>query len=774
MSHLAISLLGTFKAILGGAPLVDFETNKVRALLAFLMIEADRPHRRESLAALLWSEWPEGAARNNLRQTLYRLRQVIGDDQVDPPFLLVTVNEVQFNTNSDHWLDVAAFNALLSSTQKHHPQGFTLCEECLGRLRTAISLYQGDFLSGFSLSNCPQFDWWLLRKQEEYHRKALEILTRTGKTYALRRNYTQASELAQKEIELEPWRESAHRRLMRAFALSDQRTQALRQYQVCRQILRKDLGIEPSPETQRLYDQIRSGKRIRIKEVGREDKGLGDQDKPNLVTSTVNLISQSTIVRTSPPGGFLDREAELAKLYRYLGAMINSQGQVVFISGEAGSGKSTLMTAFTQQAMQAYENLLAAWGSGNAYSGFGDPYLPFREAIRTLLGDTETDLVGGRLTEEHALRLQTALPEVIQAVVEKGPDLLSTFLVGESLERLSKRFDRLANNWQPQMGDVLAHPLRTSSHGEAVASLAPELLQVALTSPGFSGLKRGALLDQLTMALRSLARKHPLILMLDDLQWVDAHTTNLLFHLGKRLPGSRILIIGAYRPEDLILESQEDRHPLNFIINELQSLYGDIQVDLTQADGKRLVEALLDDEPNLFNHEFRQALHHYSGGNPLFVLELLQGFKERRELKRDAQGRWNIAAELSWELLPAKIEGVIAERLNRLPCELRDLLSAASVQGETFIAEVAAETIGMDETEVVGHLSGVLSKLHRLVLALSRERYEKNSASIYRFQHKLYQIYLYQNLDVVERGRLEERTEQILDERGYPKAFGTG
>lgn len=767
MPHLAISLLGTFRAILDGDPLVDFETNKVRALLAFLMVEADRPHNRETLAALLWSDWPAAAARNNLRQTLYRLRQVIGDEEAEPPFLSVTVNEIQFNTNSDHWLDVAAFNALLATSQKHHPQGISLCEECVGRLRSAISLYQGDFLAGFSLSDCPQFDWWLLRKQEEHHRKTLAALSRSGKFYALRRNYVQAAELAQKEIELEPWRESAHRRLMRALALSGQRTQALRQYQLCRKILSKDLGIEPSPETQRLYDQIRSGKRIGMRAKVVDVKDVVDEHTSKPQTPKHNSLDLPEAALTPPTGSFLDREAELAQLYRYLGAMINSQGQVVFISGEAGSGKSTLMSAFTQQAMHAYENLLSAWGSGNAYAGSGDPYLPFREAIRTLLGEAETDLARGRLPEEHRLRVQTALPEVVRTMVEKGPDLFSAFLSAGTLQRLSQQVGGLTDVLPPHMEKLLERQLPISQGSDAAPPLTQELLQVALANPDLAELQRAALLDQITLVLRSLARRHPLVLMLDDLQWIDAPTANLLFHLGKRLPGSRILVVCAYRPEDLTLESGARRHPLDFVVNELQSIYGDIKIDLSSGDSKKLIEAILDSEPHALDQDFHRQLLQHSGGNPLFALELLRGFKERGELKLDAQGRWMVGSELNWHCLPAKIEAVISERLSHLPRKWRDLLASASIQGERFVAEVAALAVGLEVSQVLEHLSGVLSKQHRLVEALQRQSTGGASASIFRFQNVLYQIYLYQRLDSVQRARLEEKTREILDGIGY-------
>jgi predicted ATPase len=111
---------------------------------------------------------------------------------------------------------------------------------------------------------------------------------------------------------------------------------------------------------------------------------------------------------------------------------------------------------------------------------------------------------------------------------------------------------------------------------------------------------------------------------------------------------------------------------------------------------------------------------------------------------------------------------VIAERLQRLPSDWRKLLAAASVQGETFIAEVLAKATGVNETEVVECLSGPLSKQNRLVEARGRESLGDKSLSVYQFRHSLYQKYLYQSLDVVERGRLQEAIRAILEALRMP------
>lgn len=109
MPHLGMEFLGGFRVTLDGAPLNTFESNKVRALLAYLATESKRPHPRESLVALLWPDWPNRSALTNLRNALANLRHVIGDHHADPPYLIISREEIQFNAESDHSLDVAGF-----------------------------------------------------------------------------------------------------------------------------------------------------------------------------------------------------------------------------------------------------------------------------------------------------------------------------------------------------------------------------------------------------------------------------------------------------------------------------------------------------------------------------------------------------------------------------------------------------------------------------------------------------------------------------------------
>jgi WD40 repeat protein/DNA-binding SARP family transcriptional activator len=241
-------LLGPFQVTRDGQPLTGFISDKVRALLVYLVVETERPHRREALAGLLWPELPERTARTNLRRALANLRQVIGDYEAAPPFLRISRQTIQFNTASHTWIDVAAFTALLEAP------GATIRQ-----LEEAVALYQGDFLEGFSIADSVAFEEWLLLRREQLARQIVAALRRLAGYYEGRDAFEQALPYAWRRVEMEPWDEPARRQLMRLLALNNQRHAAVAQYEALRDELAWELSAEPEDETTRLYEQIRDG-----------------------------------------------------------------------------------------------------------------------------------------------------------------------------------------------------------------------------------------------------------------------------------------------------------------------------------------------------------------------------------------------------------------------------------------------------------------------------------------------------------------------------------
>jgi predicted ATPase len=140
------------------------------------------------------------------------------------------------------------------------------------------------------------------------------------------------------------------------------------------------------------------------------------------------------------------------------------------------------------------------------------------------------------------------------------------------------------------------------------------------------------------------------------------------------------------------------------------------------------------------------------------------GLRERGDLVKNDVGLWEASSLLDWDILPARVEAVIADRINRLPPRCQSALTVASVEGESFTAEVIAHVQNTSEQETLSCLSGDLSRRHYLVTAQSRQQLGSQHFSRYRFQHFLIQHYLYSNLDSVERASLHEAVADTLEQ----------
>ena len=451
---------------------------------------------------------------------------------------------------------------------------------------------------------------------------------------------------------------------------------------------------------------------------------------------------------------FVARERELEQLDGFLQRALAAQGLVCFVTGEAGSGKTTLVAEFARRAQEQHQDLVVAVGQSDAQTGVGDAYLPFREVLSQLTGDVEAELARGAITPENAGRLRGLLRLSGQALVEVGPDLVGIFVPGAGLAMRVGGFVAEKVGWLEKLEQLT----QRQREGEA---------------PADSGIEQSHIFEQYTNVLKALAVKQPLMLVLDDLQWADGASIDLLFRLGRRIGESRILIVGTYRPDEVALgrpstsSARVERHPLEKVLAEFKRYFGDLRVDLGKAQetgGEHFVDALVDTEPNRLGQGFRQALYHHTGGHPLFTIELLRDMQERGDLVQDEKGRWMEGPVLDWEELPARVEGVIEERIGRLEAELREALSVASVEGEDFTAEVVARVQAAEARGLIRRFSGELDRQHRLVSARGVQRVDGQRLSLYRFQHNLFQTYLYGKLDEVERVCLHEDVGSVLEE----------
>ena len=726
---LQLRMLGTFDARLDGVPLVRFRSAKVRALLAYLGVEAGQVHLRDSLATLLWGEYPQREAQQSLSQALTNLRSILAPlmfpGASSEPILSITSQAVHFNPDR-LWVDIHAFDSFLAASNPHHKIGLMTFDET-SPLEEAVGLYHGPFLAGFSLPDSREFEEWVMLNREQHHQGMMLALERLVHHYLAEGRTDLVRKYGRQQLALEPWSESGHQALMLSLALEGQRGAALQQYEACRRVLAEEFGIEPSTETQALAQQIRDG-----------------------------ITRHAGIRNVLPLPNFVAREREIAQLNRALSLALAGQGRVVAVTGEAGTGKTALLRHFAQHAQREHLRLIVVGGRCSAFAGLGEPLLPFREILQSLTGETQGGWTGVHGDPEQVRRLLGSLPQTSKDLLAEAPGLVGRLVSAKSLVGYAGPLGE---------GDVL--------------SLQPASGKKTIIEAPFD---QETLFGQVTRVLQVIARRQPLLLLIDDLQWADLASLSLLFHLGRALARSRILVLGAYRPSEIATfsmplagkgrkmslpdqQAEAKGHPLEAILQEFARMWGDIQVDLDQTDGRHFVDALLDSEPNALGEGFRNRLTRHTGGHALFTIELLRAFEEQGHLTPDEEGRWAADPGLHWGGLPPKVEAVIGKRIGRLSHEERRLLEAASVDGESFSAEVVASALGAEPSWALQWLSGPLSDESRLVQAVGVQSLPANGRSVsrYRFAHALFQEYLYSHLDAVDRSHLHRKVGIALE-----------
>ncbi|MFN8489179.1 MAG: BTAD domain-containing putative transcriptional regulator [Caldilineaceae bacterium] len=347
MNQLTLELFGAFQVTCNQQPVVGFESNKVRALLAYLAVESSQRHSRTTLAGLFWPEFREVNARDNLRHTLTNLRKLLQNDLADPPFLLIDRQSVQFNTHSNYQCDVAEFVRWVATNPKTASAGAAL-DEHIAHLARAVTLYQGPFLQGFFLNDCSAFEEWLLLTRERLHNQMLTALATLSTHFEEQQEYAKAERYARQWVALDNLEEQAHCSLMRLLALRGQRSAALSQYEQCRQLLAKELGVTPHAETIALHQQIQRGLWER-NQMSRLRSAPAPPSKPPTAAPQHHL--------PVPITSFVGRTREVAAICDRLR---QPQVRLLTLHGVGGVGKTRL-------ALQAARQLLSDFSDGCAW-----------------------------------------------------------------------------------------------------------------------------------------------------------------------------------------------------------------------------------------------------------------------------------------------------------------------------------------------------------------------------------------------------------------------
>lgn len=391
MSELTISLLGAPLIEVGGEP-AEFDTRKAIALLAYMAVNKDS-HTRDALATMLWPELDQSRARAALRRTLSSLKNAIGET-----YLEIDREFIGLNPSAGFFLDLDSFEKALQETQAHGHTQEEVCPRCLNPLSSAVNLYRGDFLSGFTLRDSPNFDDWQFFQTDELRRKYALILEKLVQGYAAQGEFERAIEYARHWLTLDSLNELAHRELMRLFALAGHRSAALRQYRECVRVLSQELDVSPLEETVHLYEDIRDGT------YPPETLSTGD-------VRVVEAVEVPEFLQAEPPGEsytLVGRAPELNSLIQAYDA-VGPQGHFVVLAGEAGIGKTRLSEEFLAHAWTAGAVTIKA----RCFEGESDlSYGPFMEGLSVALNQTTRSNWADHLSPQWLSEIARLLPQL--------------------------------------------------------------------------------------------------------------------------------------------------------------------------------------------------------------------------------------------------------------------------------------------------------------------------------------------------------------------------
>ncbi|MCB0077833.1 MAG: tetratricopeptide repeat protein [Anaerolineales bacterium] len=324
MPTLQISLLGPLQVRLSGVP-AHLRTDAMRVLLAYLARHEGVPQRRDRLADLLSPDRPNPAALTYLRNRLTLLRKALKDDEAVPPWFMVDRKQIMLRTGDDVLVDLSRFEQLLARVEAHAHRQLAGCPHCLTLLQEAVALVRGEMMAGLNFPSEP-WELWLLTQREYVNQRALEAMTWLREALLTRGDWEGALAIAQRQLQIEPWLEAAHRAAMQArFQLGD-RNGALAQFEQCKARLWDELGVEPDPESEQLRQALFDQQPLR-----------SDTDKKE--------------PWPTPIGPFFGREREQAHL---LQTLVDPAHRLVTIVGAGGIGKTRLALEVGRQLRMSF------------------------------------------------------------------------------------------------------------------------------------------------------------------------------------------------------------------------------------------------------------------------------------------------------------------------------------------------------------------------------------------------------------------------------------
>lgn len=682
MSTISLRTLGPFRVECDAQPLT-VDTRKALAMLVYLCVER-RAHTRDALADLLWPEYDQIHARSTLRRTLSTLNAALPQ-----AYLCSQRDTIAVNEHAALYLDVDAFHELLARCRAHHHGSSDVHVACLEPLSEAVELYQGDFLADFHVRGATGFEEWQLEKRDYLRRELAESLERLTRILIARHAFSDALPYARHWLQLDVLHEPAHRYMMRLLDWSGQRSAALQQYRECMRILDRELGVAPLEATTRLYEAIkehrapqapplRSGTAARAVMV----PGMGGVTSRSVPDNRLESERPASSQNRPSPEPFVGREREW-KIVLDVYESTESGGRILVLEGEAGIGKTRLITELAAHALHAGARPISA----QCYEGEESlAFAPIAAALRTAL--------------------------------TQQPD--------------QSRLEHVADHWLSEGARLLPE----------LALLRPGLPSAPpLESPGaqsrfFEGLR------QILLAMcRSDSRSG--LLAIDDLQWADSATLNLLAYLARRLSGDICMVL-AWRSGDISMH-QRLRQLLAEIRRDGRATHLTLGRLSPDAVGDWIASALgptgISEMP-----EVVARLYEETEGLPFFIAEYVHAFASGALLPREQD--WTV---------PGGVHDLLRSRLRAVSEAGWQVLTTAAILGRSFDFATVREASGRSEEETIAALEELIAR--RLISEVSGA---DGSGPRYDFTHEKLRALVSSECSLARRRLLHRRSAEVL------------
>ena len=400
--------------------------------------------------------------------------------------------------------------------------------------------------------------------------------------------------------------------------------------------------------------------------------------------------SQSSRISAHATKSVVGRQNALSQLDICLDKALHGQRQVVFITGEAGIGKTTLADLFHQGAAFRPNSRIAR---GQCVEGFGgkEPYYPVLDAVGQLLREPDGN-------------------PVLQTFIKRAPTWLIQF---PSLVKPEQR-----------------------------EALQKEIL----------GATRERMVREMCEALELLTARNPLVLILEDLHWVDGPTLDLISALARRRESAKLVLLGTYRPADVIISQS----PLKALKQDLLVHNLCHEIALERLEKSDVAEFVASQFPQAqFPEGLAKMVYRHSGGNALFMVEIVQQMVKSR-LIDEVNGSWTLTKPLEKfdPGIPETLQQLIEVEFEQLSTSEQNILKSASVAGERFSVWAIATSVNLETTRIEEICEELAEKQQFIKAAGIQELTNGEFSAHYEFRHSLYREVLYRRLSDVSRSKL--------------------